>query len=125
MYLLKGNYEHDDKSFHIDDPRVVVCDNNDEVMKFILDGEEIPCIHEPLFERNSKLGEYFMKTSNKFFLYGHIHEKGLVKRNGLNVGIDAHNYRPIGVDTVRFYKNAIQVHYDGCVFTEDIGFYVK
>lgn len=125
MFLLKGNYEHDIKDFCVDDPRVVVCDNNDNVMKFVLDGEEIPCVHEPLFDRGSKLGDYFMKTSNKFFLYGHIHEKGLAKHNGLNVGIDAHNYKPISVDVVRFYKNAIQIHYDGNVFCDSVGLAVK
>jgi len=125
MYLLKGNYEHENEAFNVEDSRVVVRDNDDEVMKFILDGEEIVCLHEPLFDHGTKLGDYVNVKSPKFYLYGHIHEKGLVKRNGLNVGIDAHNYRPIGVDTVRFYKNAVLVHYDGNVFTENVGFYVK
>lgn len=39
-----------------------------------------------------------------------------VKRNALNVGVDCHNFRPISIETVEFYRNAIENHYDEEVF---------
>lgn len=51
-----------------------------------------------------------------FALFGHIHQLQMVRRYGLNVGIDCHNYKPISIDTVLFYKNAIENHYDYNVF---------
>jgi len=106
MFLLMGNYERDIKDIKIDDPRVIVTNK----LNVNIDDEYILCVHEPLCDNNSN-----------FFLYGHIHEKGLVKRNGLNVGIDAHNYTPIDINTIKFYKNAILNHYDENVFTDWVG----
>lgn len=106
MFLLVGNYEKDDKDFKITDPRVTVTDN----MCVNIDGETVACVHEPI-----------TNVQSDFYLYGHIHEKGLAKRNGLNVGTDAHNYTPIDVETVKFYKNAILNHYDDNVFTDKVG----
>lgn len=58
------------------------------------------------------------KDCNKkeFNLFGHIHEKQMVKRYGLNVGIDCHHFRLLSVDDIYFYKNAIENHYDENVF---------
>ena len=39
-------------------------------------------------------------STTEFFLFGHIHNTQKVKRNGLNVGIDCHNYLPINLETV-------------------------
>lgn len=105
MVLLKGNYERDDPNFKIDNPRVLVQDNVGELTHF----KGIRCLHEPV------IGD---EAGKDFYLFGHIHEKGLVKRNGLNVGIDAHNYTPIGEETVLFYKNAIEKFYDENVFSD-------
>ena len=44
----------------------------------------------------------------------------MVKKNGLNVGVDCHNFRPINTDTVMFYRNAIEAHYDENVFMEQL-----
>lgn len=106
MFLVTGNYERDIKNLKINDPRVFV--SNKVIVD--IDGENITCVHEPVCDALSD-----------FYLYGHIHEKGLAKRNGLNVGIDAHNYTPIDVDTIRFYKNAILKHYDENVFVDRVG----
>jgi len=56
-----------------------------------------------------------------FYLFGHIHQLQMVKRNGLNVGVDCHRFRPIGLDVVKFYYDAVQQHYDENVFMEEIG----
>lgn len=50
-------------------------------------------------------------------LFGHIHEKGLVTKNGINVGIDAHNFMPISIEDVDFYANALSI-YDENVYTD-------
>ena len=52
----------------------------------------------------------------EFGLFGHIHKLQMVRRYGLNVGIDCHNFMPVSLDQVLFYKNAIQNHYDNEVF---------
>jgi len=55
-----------------------------------------------------------------FFLFGHIHKVQMVKRNGLNVGTDCHDFCPIMLDTVLWYKNAIENHYDDNVFMPEL-----
>lgn len=67
--------------------------------------QDFPMVHEP-----SKLNDF------EFGLFGHIHKLQMVRRNGLNVGVDCHNYKPIDLETVLFYKNAIENHYDEEVF---------
>ena len=66
--------------------------------------------HEP-----SKLPKKFI-YDNDIHLFGHIHEKQMIKRFGLNVGIDCHNFKPIDLDTVLFYDNALKNFYDEEVF---------
>ena len=55
-------------------------------------------------------------NKKEFNLFGHIHEKQMVKKYGLNVGIDCHHFRLLSVDDIYFYKNAIENHYDKNVF---------
>lgn len=52
---------------------------------------------------------------NEFNLFGHVHKLQLVKRFGLNVGTDCHNFYPISMETVLFYKNGFNF-YDEEVF---------
>lgn len=59
--------------------------------------------------------------SEHFFLFGHIHKLQMVKRNGLNVGVDCHNFAPIALDDVLFYRGSIQKHYDENVFLDRLG----
>lgn len=51
-----------------------------------------------------------------FNLFGHIHGLQMVKRNGLNVGVDCHHFKPLSISDVNFYRNAIEKHYDEDVF---------
>ena len=69
----------------------------------------ITMVHEP-----SKLD--MVSAKNCFNLFGHIHKSQMVKKFGLNVGTDCHNFCPIDLDTVLFYKNAIDKFYDEEVF---------
>ena len=56
------------------------------------------------------------KGHDIFNLFGHIHGRQMVKRYGLDVGVDCHHFRPISFHDVLFYKNAIENHYDENVF---------
>lgn len=73
--------------------------------------EDIKLIHEPEVGTNP----------SSFYLYGHIHQLQMVKRNGFNVGTDCHRFTPIDDSVVKFYRNAIVKHYDKNVFMEQIG----
>jgi calcineurin-like phosphoesterase family protein len=50
--------------------------------------------------------------ADRFNLVGHIHAVWKCQRNMLNVGIDAHHFRPISAEQIRFYYNAICDFYD-------------
>ena len=67
--------------------------------------ETLPLTHKP---------EDCDKT--KFNLFGHIHGLQKVKRYGLNVGVDCHYFKPINLEEVLWWKNAIENHYDNNVF---------
>lgn len=67
--------------------------------------------HEP-----SNINNHYCK--NEFNIFGHIHKLQMVKRFGLNVGVDCHNFKPIDLDTVLFYRNAIINFYDDEVFMQ-------
>jgi hypothetical protein len=75
------------------------------------EGLTLQLVHEPLTAT----------PSNHFYLFGHIHRLQMVKRNGLCVSSDAHFFTPISLETVLFYKNAIENFHDGNVFIERLG----
>lgn len=113
MFYLKGNYERNDPNFLVTDSRVFV-DNtpSHHLMELFIGGDKVCCTHEPISDT--------LNTDAQFYLFGHIHEKGMCKRNGLNVGVDAHDYTPVSLETVMFYKNAIEKHYDENVFCDNV-----
>lgn len=100
--LLRGNYDNDAFILKLKEfdkfGRLEIIDSNTTFDEFNL-------IHEPENKDNSY-----------FNLFGHIHQLQLVKKYGLNVGIDNFNYFPIDLETIKFYKNAIQNFYDHNVF---------
>lgn len=113
IFLLPGNYDDEDVLWRLQqDPRVGLLD---QPYQLLLPPEydlpTIHLIHEP--ERGT--------DPNAFYLFGHIHRLQMVKRNGLNVGVDCHDFYPIDLETVKFYHDAITKHYDENVFLERIG----
>ena len=115
--LICGNYELDDKKNNrkgfyknISDTKIKIIS---EGMPFLLKLKDgiIGMTHKPT---DAKLLWKCKKWD--FMLFGHIHKLQMVKEFGLNVGVDCHNFTPIDLDTVKFYKNAIQNHYDEDVF---------
>lgn len=111
IVLLAGNYEVDDFNSRLD-----LLNDLTELYGFeeiitiksfkkYFDKDEYNLVHEP---SNS--------TEDCFKLFGHIHKLQMVKRNGLNVGVDCHHFTPISLDEVKFYRNAIKNFYDEEVF---------
>lgn len=76
-----------------------------------VEGHALQLVHEPMSATKSE----------NFFLYGHIHRLQTVKRNGLCVSSDAHFFTPIALETVLFYKNAVEKFYDENVFVDRLG----
>lgn len=77
---------------------------NDELM--------FKLIHEP-----SKHDDILVNNELQVFnLFGHIHGRQMIRRYGIDVGVDAHHFRPISLNRVLFYKEAIEKHYDSEVF---------
>ena len=62
------------------------------------EGYALQLIHEPLTAT----------PSDHFYLFGHIHRLQMAKRNGLCVSSDIHFFKPISLETVLFYKKAIE-----------------
>ena len=108
IFLLPGNYDTPEVLAKLkEDPRVCIIGTN---WTKSLGGKDIGMTHAPEDAANSN-----------FTLFGHIHKLQMVKTNGLNVGVDCHNFTPINATTVLFYMNAIQNHYDENVFMSSLG----
>ena len=59
-----------------------------------------------------------LDSKDEYVIYGHIHGRQLVKEGfGLDVGVDAHNFKPVSEEDVSFYLNAMEKgFYDEQVF---------
>ena len=105
-----GNYEKKDHSIieglKKDKRVIIIQDNQDKKIK--INGKEYYLCHEPL----NSMGE------DKFYLYGHIHRLQMVKKNGINVGIDGNRFKPMSVSEIEFLRNGIENHFDNNVFTD-------
>ena len=53
---------------------------------------------------------------DRFNLYGHIHAAHKYQLNGLNIGIDVHNFRPVNTNKIGFHYDAICKYYDNDVW---------
>ena len=101
LKLLPGNY--DDKEFL----ELINLKYEDILCNYeYLRNEDCFIFHEPSLIKNLK----------HFYLFGHIHKLQMVKKNGLNVGMDCHNFQCIDIAEINFYRNAIENHYDENVF---------
>lgn len=106
--LLYGNYERKEefaptpsqkKYFNcIFEDLVVHISNSNDIIQLT----NYIVVHEPENKKDLDI----------FYLFGHIHEKQKVKRNGLNVGVDVHNFTPVSEETIEFYRNSIENIYD-------------
>jgi calcineurin-like phosphoesterase family protein len=69
--------------------------------------------HEPMLN-----GSMALPTHGHFYLFGHVHKLNMVTRNGLNVGVDCHNFEPISMEEIEFYRKAVREVFDDYVFTQ-------
>jgi calcineurin-like phosphoesterase family protein len=76
-----------------------------------LEGQNFQLVHEPMSAT----------PGGDFYLFGHIHRLQMIKRNGLCVSSDAHLFRPIPLETVLYYRTAVEKFYDENVFVERLG----
>lgn len=76
------------------------------------------CVHEPskCLRHSEEIidGQHI----NIFNLYGHIHGRQMIRHYGMDVGVDCHHFRPVSLDDIGFYFEAINVHYDHEVFDD-------
>ena len=116
--LVLGNYETDnfdnikELSNQLDDRVDIIKfdlkNNSYKLATYVnIDNIKFALVHKPA---DSLPGD--------FYLFGHIHKLQMVKKVGLNVGIDCHNFYPIDTETIMFYYNAIMNHYDENVFMD-------
>ncbi len=115
IYLVPGNYDdgiqfHDARVTTLKQEHALELPYKTSLITNKTEYETVKLIHEPLKSNNEK----------DFYLFGHIHKLQMVKRNGLNVGVDCHNFTPINLETVWFYYNAIIKHYDENVFIRSV-----
>lgn len=54
-----------------------------------------------------------------FVLYGHIHGRAFAKENGIDIGTDYHNFTPVRIDKIEWFKNARQ-YWDNNVFCKKV-----
>lgn len=111
--LLFGNYERDEFGGSIPIAFTILEQNG--FNNFSMQYEMIKSFNDKTY---SLVHEPNNGNPNNFKLFGHIHKLQMVKRNALNVGVDCHNFTPISIETVEFYRNAIENHYDEEVFSE-------
>lgn len=114
VYFILGNYERDEQKngeldfvdfFNslLESGFKSICAEEKEIKLQSLP-ETIILVHEP------------SKIDNEFGLFGHIHGRQLVKRRGLDVGVDGHGFRPVSEEEIKFWYEAIKKHYDSEVF---------
>ena len=120
IILLEGNYERDGISKPTPKQAEKLSDYITNLHLYDHENKML-LVHEP-----SHIGDY-----HGFYLFGHIHEKQKVKKRyvsngefarrdvcGLNVGVDCHNFTPVSLETVEFYRNAIENVYDEECFNQ-------
>ena len=111
--LIKGNYER-----NLPELLEGHEDQFDEIYEFIHDiqveheGKEynITLTHEPSRVKDRVLDE------THIVLFGHIHKLCMIKKYGICVSADAHNFTPISLNDILYYHNCILNYYDDNVF---------
>ncbi|MDD3399408.1 MAG: nucleoside 2-deoxyribosyltransferase domain-containing protein [Candidatus Methanomethylophilaceae archaeon] len=103
MYFIKGNYEIKEAISSINDSRVTIVKPG----YIKLNEKKFFLCHEPIQD-----------TIAEFYLFGHIHRLQMVKRNGINVGVDANRFNPMSVKELEFLYGGVTKHYDENVFID-------
>ena len=113
IVLVCGNYEMCETKKVIDNALLfdsIFAGSTSIDINYCREDFHINMSHEP-----SLIKKYDI-SNNQINLFGHIHKLCMVKRFGINVGMDCHNFYPIDMRTVLFYHNEILHYYDYEVF---------
>lgn len=111
IIFIPGNYEKDIPVEELEKYFYKVHKYHEPVkLKIFENFSSIPLAHEPEWIK------IIDKENIKLSLFGHIHGRQFIKRFGLDVGVDAHNFTPLSHDEVVWYLNAIRSKYDENVF---------
>ena len=103
-YLLEGNYERYGKyTYNVND--------FDKVFKeptiITVNSKKYVISHEPISGAT-------LKNQNpdvEGVIFGHIHGRQKIKTFGVDAGVDANNFKPISIEDIDFYLNAIKKGY--------------
>lgn len=111
LHLIKGNYERNEDHEYLKQyfDTVFLLDNITKMVSHNKRHYTVTMTHEPL-NLTDPISPYEIN------LFGHVHKLCLVKKYGVNVGMDCHNFTPISMDTILHYHNSIFNYYDGNVF---------
>lgn len=103
--LIKGNHDIDLNDQELIKYFDVIIPNGEGI-----DIEEFYVTHYPI-----------QGKKDQYNLVGHIHSAWKFQLNMINVGVDVNHFRPISIDQIRFFINAIENFYDDdvwCAYNE-------
>ena len=112
IYLILGNNERKD----IDSNKITL-DKLKELFYNVIEDDiiyrnfnnlNIAMMHKP---------ENYDKSC--FNLFGHIHGRQMIKPFGIDVGVDCHHFRPISIDDILFYKDAMENYYGKNIYMQE------
>lgn len=128
IYLIEGNYEKQliknnknyknqlEKLFEKVYEEPIILEDFEYSIK-ILCHEPSVGLKKYNLVKNQNLEKY--KNLN-FVLFGHIHGRQKIKKFGIDVGVDANNFKPVSENEVEFYRKAIiEGKYDYDVFCNE------
>lgn len=115
IILILGNYDEAFLSSNKDNPKEIQKMANDFTHIYQHLVLPISKLDVDISSVQDKIKELYLvhkpndclRISNTFNLFGHIHGRQLVKRYGIDVGVDAHHFRPVSAKDAVFYMNAI------------------
>lgn len=114
-WLVKGNYDiskNDGGTAKYEISDEILSEYFTNIMNELevdVNGEKIYINHYPTNRKPQMMN-----------IVGHIHGTWKVKRNMINVGVDAWHFVPVSEDLIKFQINGIRNHYDENVFMDEI-----
>lgn len=116
LIFNKGNYERDEK--------------NPDVLKDMKKRNDVEIYNNDEIEVDSGIYHYILRhepiTGKKvpkgsIVLFGHVHGRGgFGKRNGIDVSVDYHGFKPVSQSEVDWFANCLEKgYYDDNVFCEE------
>lgn len=114
LVLVKGNHDTEPnckKLLEYGQGKVELCDEKD----LIINGRQVKLVHEPLYGDRTASE---VVVQEPFYLFGHIHRAGGIKRNGINIGVDINSYAPLSVPDIIFIMDGVKDHADDDDFSE-------